>query len=177
MTQSEAGEFCVREATADEAPRVVALLAQNHQSTHDVLAPGTRYWVAEGADRQCVGAVGLELGRDVVLLRSAGVLPAWRGCGVGTALTRRAVGAALRAGYRAVYLFSTGAGDYWKRFGFHEVTVAELLTALPDAPQVREYEIRGWLPTEVAWRRDLAESPRGRVANVGTGVGTPQSRV
>ena len=39
--------------------------------------------------------------------------------------------------------------------GFHEVPVSELIAVLPDAPQVHRYEMLGWLPTEVAWRRDL----------------------
>lgn len=29
------------------------------------------------------------------------------------------------------------------------------VAALPDAPQVRQYERMGWLSCEVAWRRDL----------------------
>ena len=41
--------------------------------------------------------------------------------------------------------------------GFHEVPVPELVAALPAAPQVRHYDALGWLPTEVAWRRDLVE--------------------
>jgi predicted N-acetyltransferase YhbS len=72
-------------------------------------------------------------------------------------LVQHAVDAAVSAGYRRIYLFSTGAGAYWQRLGFREVAVAELVSAMLAAPQVKRYEVLGWLPTEVAWRRDLDE--------------------
>src|SRR5215831_15073597 len=151
MAAETPATFSIREALGHEASRVIALLTHNHQSAQDVLVPGTRYWVAEDAQGQCIGTVGLDAG----LLRSAGVLPAWRGHGVGTALTQRALASARHAGYGAVYLFSTSAGAYWRRFGFREVPVSELVAALPEAPQVRQYATLGWLSTEVAWRCDV----------------------
>ena len=60
-------------------------------------------------------------------------------------------------GVARAYLFSTDAGAFWARTGFREVPVPELVAALPAAPQVRHYDALGWLPTEVAWRRDLVD--------------------
>jgi N-acetylglutamate synthase-like GNAT family acetyltransferase len=148
--------FSIREALPHEAPRVMALLMQNRQSSQDVLAPGTRYWVAEDARGEFVGTIGLEFGREAVLLRSAGVLPPWRSQGIAAALTQEALASAAQAGYRTIYLFSTGAGAYWRRLGFHEVPVSEVVAALPNVPQIRQYAALGWLQTEVAWRRDVA---------------------
>ena len=148
--------FSIREAASHEAPGVMSLLTANQQSTQDVLAPGTRYWVAQDAHGQLIGAVGLEPGRGAALLRSAGVVVPWRGMGIADALARAAIDAAARAGCRRIYLFSTGAGEYWRRLGFQEVPVPELVAALPDTPQVRHYTALGWLPTEVAWRRDVS---------------------
>ena len=42
-----------------------------------------------------------------------------------------------------------------QRLKFPAVPVSELVAALPEAPQVVSYEQQSWLPTEVAWRRDL----------------------
>jgi N-acetylglutamate synthase-like GNAT family acetyltransferase len=140
--------FTIREAHRGDGPALAALLTACGLSTHAILWPGTRYWLAEGAAGAVEGAVGLELGAEAVLLRSAAVLPERRGAGIGAALTRAAIAA---AGDAAVYLFSTGAGPYWQRLGFVEVPVDELVAALPDAPQVRHYAERGWLPDEVAW--------------------------
>jgi N-acetylglutamate synthase-like GNAT family acetyltransferase len=156
MASDTSATFSIREALAHEAPRVIALLTQNRQSPQDVLASGTRYWVAEDAQGAFIGTIGLEFGRDAVLLRSAGVLLPWRSQGIAAVLTQEAIDAATRAGCRAIYLFSTGAGGYWSRFGFCEVPVSEVVAALPDAPQVRQYTALGWLQTEVAWRRDVA---------------------
>jgi N-acetylglutamate synthase-like GNAT family acetyltransferase len=152
-----ADDFSVREAIPDEAERICALLAQHHLGTDSVLAAGTRYWLAEGADRRLTGVVGLEYGADAVLLRSAAVDPGARGRGVGSALVREALRSAASEGYRRAYLFSTGAGPYWSKLGFREVPVPELVADLPNAPQVRRYEQLGWLPTEVAWALELSE--------------------
>ncbi len=140
----------IREASPADLPALIALLDECGLSAHGVLLPGTRYWFAEDGSGAVVGAVGLEPGTGASLLRSAAVLPARRGAGVGALLARTAITAGLAHG-PGVYLFSTGAGPYWRRFGFVEVPVPELVAALPEAPQVRYYDEQGWLPTEVAW--------------------------
>jgi N-acetylglutamate synthase-like GNAT family acetyltransferase len=151
------GGFIIREANVNETERICALLARMRLGTDSVLAPGTRYWLAESAESQIGGVVGLEYGAEAVLLRSAAVDPPLRGRGIGAALVQAALRSAVAAGYRRAYLFSTGAGPYWRRLGFHEAPVPELVAALPDAPQVRRYEELGWLPTEVAWVLELHE--------------------
>jgi hypothetical protein len=42
-----------------------------------------------------------------------------------------------------------------ERQGFRQVPVAELVAALTGTFQVLYYDRRGWLPTEVAWRREV----------------------
>jgi N-acetylglutamate synthase-like GNAT family acetyltransferase len=147
--------YTIREAGAAGSASLHDLLAQIGLSSHAVLAPGTRYWLGENEAGAVIGVVGLEYEADAVLLRSAGVLPSHQGCGLGTALTNHALDAARASGATRAYLFSTGAGAYWTRLGFREVPVPELVAALPNAPQVRQYAQLGRLPTEVAWRLDL----------------------
>jgi N-acetylglutamate synthase-like GNAT family acetyltransferase len=151
--------YLIREASPIEADIIRELLVESGLSAHAVLAPGTRYWLARLADGAPVGAIGLEIGAGAALLRSAAVRPAARGRGIGAALLRRALAEAAAGGQKLVYLFSTDAGDYWSRQGFSEVSVPELVAALPDAPQVRHYDEQGWLPDEVAWRTELVEEP------------------
>jgi len=145
----------IREAGFADITKLRAVLIQAQLSTDDLLVDGTRYWLAEDGEGQPVGVIGLELGITVVLLRSAAVSPSWRGQGLGTLLVQRALDVA--SGYRYVYLFSTGAGEYWRKLGFREVPVPELVAVLPEAPQVRRYEQLGWLSSELAWRCDLTE--------------------
>jgi N-acetylglutamate synthase-like GNAT family acetyltransferase len=130
-------------------------LIRNKQSAKSVLAPDTSYWIAEDLQDQIIGTIGLEFGTDAALLRSASVLAAWRGQGVGAALVQEALTAASQEGFSRIYLFSTEAGSYWTRFNFYEVPVSEVIEQLPNVPQVREYDMRGWLTTEFAYRRDL----------------------
>jgi N-acetylglutamate synthase-like GNAT family acetyltransferase len=147
-------EFTIREATSADAAVLGAILAEAGLSSHGVLDPGTRYWLAQRRD-EAIGVVGLELGAGAALLRSAAVRPAARGNGVGAALLWWALDQARDRGVRRIYLFSTDAGAFWSRQGFREVPVPALVAALPDAPQVRHYDQQGWLPDEVAWRKDL----------------------
>ncbi|GCE13113.1 GNAT family N-acetyltransferase [Tengunoibacter tsumagoiensis] len=147
----------IREATRADSDQIKIVLRQAHLSTDDLLVEGTRYWLAEDANEQPVGTIGLELGNEAALLRSVAVIPAQRGQGIGAALVQQALAAVLQAGYQRIYLFSTGSGVYWQRSGFREVPVVELVASLPDAPQVRRYNQLGLLPTEVAWRLDLAQ--------------------
>ena len=149
-----ATQMMIRLATLDDHERVRALLDRIGLNTAGVLASGTRYWLAEDSGAAC-GVIGRVYGASAVLLRSAGVLPGARGRGVGHALVDAALAAAQQHGHTRAYLFSTGAGPYWTRLGFREVPVNQLVAALPDAPQVRQYGRLGWLPSEVAWRRDL----------------------
>jgi len=144
----------IRAATVADLAAVVELLEHAQLGTHGVLAPGTTYWLAELAGA-LAGAIGVEHGASAVLLRSMVVRRAARGRSLGAALTEHALAVARAQGYRAAYLFSTDAGPYWQRRGFREVPVPELVAALPDAPQVRHYAELGWLPAEVAYRRDL----------------------
>ena len=107
---------------------------------------------------QLVGVVGVEPSLDAALIRSVYVLDAMRGRGIGAGLVAAARKAAHTRGARSLYLFSTAAGDFFKRFGFVEVPVAQLVTALRATPQVRYYQSRpDELEREVAWHLDISQ--------------------
>jgi amino-acid N-acetyltransferase len=149
------GRLSIREAASSDAETIAAILIESGLDPAGVLAPGSRYWIAE-IDGQAAGVVGLEYGDKAVLLRSAAVRPSWRRYGIGARLFGHAYAMAAADGRTSVYCFSTDAQEYWVSQGFAEVPVPELVAVLPDAFQVHHYREIGWLPTEVAWRRDLA---------------------
>ncbi len=151
-------DIVIQEANLADLSKIHTILTQVQLSAYAVLVAGTRYWLAENTHKQLVGTIGLELGQDAVLLRSAAISPSHQNQGIGNHLVRHALYTAEVAGYQHVYLFSTEAGAYWQRFGFCEVPVAELVSALPDTPQVKQYAALGWLPTEVAWHLALKSS-------------------
>ena len=92
------------------------------------------------------------------LIRSVYVVDVMRGRGIGAELLAAARKAAHTRGARSLYLFSTDAGDYFKRFGFVEVPVAQLVSALSGTPQVEYYKARpDELAREVAWYLDISQ--------------------
>ena len=145
----------IRIAMPQDFAVISSILETGDLSAHAILEPNTTYWVAEKNDR-AVGCIGLEWGARAALLRSAAVLPDHRKHGLGTQLLNVALNGARAEHKPFVYLFSTDAGEYWTRQGFQEVPVPELVKALPDAPQVHHYRDIGWLPTEIAWRLEVA---------------------
>jgi amino-acid N-acetyltransferase len=78
---------------------------------------GAGYAVAE-VNGELIGVEGIEVYGSDGLLRSAAVVSAWRGKGVGDALTRDRIEWAKRHGLKSLYLLTMTAGDYWPRFGF-----------------------------------------------------------
>jgi amino-acid N-acetyltransferase len=69
-----------------------------------------------------VGAEGIEVYDRDGLLRSAAIAPAWRGRGLGDALTRDRIAWSRRRHLSALYLLTTTAADYFPRFGFVPVS-------------------------------------------------------
>jgi N-acetylglutamate synthase-like GNAT family acetyltransferase len=128
----------IRPATGADLPAVEAALRKADlplDGLRDQFGP--RYAVAE-CDGAVIGVEGIEVhGRDG-LLRSAAVDPAWRGKGIGDALTRDRIDWARREGLGSLYLLTTTAGEYFPRFGF---APAERESA-PDAIQLsREFAV------------------------------------
>jgi amino-acid N-acetyltransferase len=121
--------FTIRAAQASDLPTVSSTL-EAADLPLDGLSDqfGAGYAVAE-SDGQVIGVEGIEVHGEDGLLRSAAVIPSWRGKGVGDALTRDRIEWARRRGLRSVYLLTTTAGDYFPRFGFTPVD----RTTAPDA--------------------------------------------
>lgn len=149
-------EIIIRYALMDDFPRIKLLLQRCHLVTDSLFEPDTQCWlIEEFGKRTIVGIIALELGDNAGLLRSVGIDPVYRRQGLGAALINTAFEGCRMAGRRVVYCFSSGTGSYWQRFGFREVSVNEVIAALPDSPQVNHLGRDGWLSTEIAWRKDL----------------------
>lgn len=116
--------FTLRPATADDLATVTELLMAAHLAPNALDAQfGPQFAVAldDGSGR-VIGAAGVELydgeGETVGLFRSAVVDDAWRGRGVGAALTHDRLLWAEHCALRAVFLLTETAAEYWPRFGF-----------------------------------------------------------
>lgn len=146
--------FLIRPVWPADQAVVARLLTEAGLSAHGILAPHTRYWIAE-AEGTPAGVIGLEVGASAGLLRSAAVQPRFRGRRLAHQLTATVIAWARTHGLTRVYLFSTEAGAFWERLGFQLTPVAEVAAALPEAPQVKHYSDNGWLPNEVAYAFSL----------------------
>jgi amino-acid N-acetyltransferase len=133
--------FSVRPATPADLSAVCDLLASAALPTADVGTQfGARYAIAASTDGRTVGAEGIEVyGRNgsarYGLLRSAVVAESWRGRGVGDALTRNRLAWARDEGLEALFLLTTTAASYFRRFGFEEVARAEIPAAVLEASE------------------------------------------
>lgn len=143
-----------RLATPADRPNVTRMFSEAGLDTDATLESGTTYWIME-RDGQAVGAVGLEHGDGVSLLRGAAVSPSARGLGLGRQLVISAVEYARGRGDRALYMFSKG-GD-WSTFGFTQVPLAVVMGEIPGAPQVQAFKARGERPGGTTWMRDLTK--------------------
>ncbi len=107
---------------------------------------------------EAVGVVGVEPSLDAALIRSLYVTDAMRRHGIGGELVTAARKAAHTRGARSLYLFSTDAGDFFKRLGFVPVPVAQPVAALGAVPQVKYFVARpDELAREVAWYLDISQ--------------------
>ncbi|WP_309573289.1 GNAT family N-acetyltransferase [Deinococcus sp.] len=145
----------IRLAQISDRDTVTRVFHEAGLDTDATLAEGTTYWVLERGD-QPVGAIGLEHGEGVSLLRGAAIIPAARGGGLGRRLIMSAIEYAQGRGDRAIYMFSKG-GD-WGTFGFTQVPLAVVMGKIPDAPQVQAYRAKGERPGGTTWMRDLSAS-------------------
>ena len=96
---------------------------------------GPSYAIAE-SEGAVVGAEGIECYGSAGLLRSAVVLDAWRGKGIGEMLTRDRLAWARETGLVEVWLLTTTAADYFPRFGF---ALADRAAAPPAVQASREF--------------------------------------
>ena len=147
-------EIQMRLASQQDKDTVTSVFHEAGLDTEAALASGTTYWVPE-QDGQPVGAVGLEHGDGVSLLRGAAVIPSARGAGLGERLVMSAVDYAQGRGDRAIYMFSKG--NDWSSFGFTQVPLAVVMGDIPDAPQIQAYKARSERPGGTTWMRDLTK--------------------
>lgn len=143
------------EQTRDSAA-VRSLLSRAGMIDYGIESSASCYLVAYDGSA-AVGVIGVETKVTVALVRSLLVLVQFRHRGIATKLFAAARKAAHTRGARELYLLSTEAAGFWKRMGFAEVPVADLLLRLDGVPQVEYYQARpAELAREVAWRLDIS---------------------
>ena len=149
-------EIEIKQLTESDKAIVLELIATDHLRHEGILDKGTKYWGAFD-NNQLVGVIGCEFENKFGLLRSALVDKNYRNARIAHRLTKVLIDNGREENLEAIYLFSTGAGDYWTKLGFKEIMVSEVVDRMGDTPQVKLFEKLGWLPTEVAYKYCLSD--------------------
>lgn len=110
----------VRPATQADLPAVERLLRDTGLITAGVPAHIEDFLVLE-EEGQIIASAGLEHYGPHALLRSVAVAPAYRDRGFARLLVARLLDEAAGRHVRDVYLFTTTAPEYFRRFGFERI--------------------------------------------------------
>jgi amino-acid N-acetyltransferase len=112
-------------ATPADTQAILSLLERSKLPTAGLLDHLANAIVARNAD-EVVGSAALEIYANGALLRSVAVDARERGVGLGGQLTEQALAQAKDRGVPAVYLLTTTAQQFFPRFGFEEITRADV---------------------------------------------------
>lgn len=144
--------WTIEAATAADLPALLALLARNGLPAAG-LADHLATALVARAGGAVIGSAALEIYGEAALLRSVAVDAAWRGRGLGQALTGAALDLARRRGVVAVYLLTETAAGFFPRFGFQPLPRAavapavqqsvEFTTVCPDSAQAMALNLAG----------------------------------
>ena len=119
--------------SAEERDRlgVTELLARCGLVSLDAAAQfGSQYVLAVLPNDVPVAVAGIEVHENTALLRSVAVAVEFRGRGLGRRLTEDRLAWAAEKAVNTVFLLTTDAAPYWRRFGFEEIPRHEAPTAI-----------------------------------------------
>jgi N-acetylglutamate synthase-like GNAT family acetyltransferase len=107
----------LRPAAPADWPAIASLLSA-HQLPLDGAQAHLATFVVAHQGPEIVGVAGAEVYGTLALLRSVAVAPGLLGQGLGHLLVSTVLDAARRRGIRQIFLLTTTAPDFFKRFGF-----------------------------------------------------------
>ncbi len=124
------------------------------------VGPIDHFFVIKG--KEMIGCIGIEKYGDSGLLRSLAVEASHRHLGLGTQLVNRAISHAEDIGIKELYLLTKDAKDFFRRFGFTEITREEANETIKQSSQFRSRsKIAVCMRRKLsAWVRDLREDER-----------------
>jgi N-acetylglutamate synthase-like GNAT family acetyltransferase len=126
----------VEPAAREHLPEIEAVL-RSRRLPFDGAEEHLAGFIVALRDGHVVGTAGIEVYGEVGLVRSVAVELGSAGIGLGRLLVETLLHRARARDLRALYLLTTDAQDYFTRFGFDQVTRADLPAALSASTQLR----------------------------------------
>ena len=109
--------FSLRQANPADWPAIESLLRANQLPLQGAREHLSTFVIAQSGGK-VVGCAGVEPRGDVALLRSVAVAPGLHAQGIGREMVLLVLHEAQRRSFKAVYLLTTTARDYFRRLGF-----------------------------------------------------------
>lgn len=147
-------DIALRQAHPADWPAVQALLAA-HQLPVDGAREHLPTFVLAVAGSEVVGCAGVEPHGDVALLRSVAVAPGLQGQGIGRRMVSLLLEELRRRSFKAVYLLTTTASDYFLRHGFQPLPRGQVPAALQ-----RSAEFQGACPDSATLMAFTLQEPQ-----------------
>ena len=111
------GGVIITPAMPGDVHAILDLVAAVHLPSEGIAEAMEYFWLARAGER-IVGTVGLEVYDDMALLRSLAVTLACQHTGLGRVLTEIALSYLTTRQFRAAYLLTTTAEQFFARHGF-----------------------------------------------------------
>ena len=126
----------ITNASTDDLRDILDLLSLV-QLPHDGVAENVNdFLVARDESSRLIATIGLEHHGNTALLRSAAVVPAYQGCGIGSRLTEQLLERATNNGTERVVLLTSTASEFFARhFGFCETSRTAFDKQLAASPE------------------------------------------
>ncbi len=124
----------VRKASLKDLPAILCLLEANGLSVQGV-ETNLKNFVAAKEGGKTLGSAGLEIYGKVGLLRSVAVTKEKKGKGLGKAMTEEVISLAKKRKLEKLFLLTTTAAGYFKKFGFKEIERSEADRSILKAAQ------------------------------------------
>jgi len=137
MSHTVTQEIDIDSATQRDLPAIEALLTACELPVEGVKDLVDEFVIARNNGR-VVGVAAVEPCGAYGLLRSAAVDQSMRGRGVGRALVQHLIADAEMKGYRALYLLTTTAENYFPAFGFIVASRDSVPTEIQSTSEFRD---------------------------------------
>ena len=141
---SEVTSPTLRLAKPDDLPAIVALLEAAHLPAIELELHLDHVVVAE-LDARVVACGGLEASPEAAagLVRSMAVEESLRGRDIGTAVLEWVEARAAALGITRLFLFTVGAPEFYRRYGYEDAELDDFPEALRGSAQYRFVRVRG----------------------------------
>ncbi|MEE9149908.1 MAG: arsenic resistance N-acetyltransferase ArsN2 [Candidatus Tectomicrobia bacterium] len=134
------GPVTILPATVGDASAILQLVSAVGLPREGIEDTLDYFWVARERERErdtIIGSVGLEVYKDQALLRSLAVTPERHHTGLGSAMVATALSYLTSRQFRAVYLLTTTAASFFRRYDFRHVSRADVPASVQQSVEFR----------------------------------------